>query len=397
MAVRANLGLKVREDEREIVMSSGVLGAIITALFGSAFVYIGAIGKIPSPGKWIFMGVGGLFAVLGLVGAFYRFHLTLDLFARRYTLRKGFWPNVRATQGSFDDIEHVRLTREVRRSSGKSQHEYDAWVIYLPFPGDEPVTLAEYRDEAEAYRRWEALARKLRRPAADFTDAAATRVRNYDELDQPVARRPLRESRSGFSSDPGPPPRESNIQLLDEPLGRTILLPPSGFNIGVAFLVVFGLFFGGFAAFAFFAAISGGKVTGSRTPLYIIPPIFMLIGSGIVFVGLMASRMREFAREEGGSLAFGVRFVGREWGVKHLAKNEIEALDIRAARISSARGGGARIRVGGVSMSLPSKSSQPGTEVFVRADRAVVRMGDRLPPAAQQWLCDTLLAWLARS
>lgn len=397
MAVRANLGLTVRENDREIVMSSGVFGALLTVLFGSVFVYLGAIGKIQGVGRWVFMGGGGLTVVLGLVGAFYRFHLTLDLFARRYFRRKGFWPNVRTTEGSFDDIEHVRLTRETRRSSGKSRQEYDAWVIYLPFRGeDSPVTVAEYHDEAEAYRHWESLARKLRLPAADFTDAAAQRIRQWDELDKPVARRPLRQNAIGFSGDPGPRPHDSGIDVLEAPLGRTILLPAYGFNAGVAFLIVFGLFFGGFAAFAFWAAISGGRVQpGSRTALFIIPPIFMLVGFGIVFIGLMAMRMREFAREEGGSIAFGMRFFGREWGLKTIAKNEIEELDIRAARVRSS-GRSARLRVASVSVPLPTKQSEPKTQVFVRADRAVVRIGEGLSPAAQTWLRDTLLAWISR-
>lgn len=388
----------IRENESEIYLAHRPLAGVFIAVFGGVFAVIGRF--VPdTTGSWIVTGAGLLFVALGIVGAFWRYELRLDLNARRYLRRKGFWPSPRETRGALEEIEGVVVVREERRSSSKrGSRTYIVWVVKLPFRGEaKPVSVYEDRDEAEAYRRAESLAKKLRAPLMDRTQMPE-RVTPWEKLDESVADRVASQSKGwGFSSaSVNEPPAGSRIQYDHTPSRRTILLPAPGVSFVTVLLVLFGLAFAGVGGFALWAKASGGVAIkeSSEGAGWIVGSIFLLTGLGIVLLGVLVTGMRELVREEGGGLVFASLAMGREWAAKRMAKREIEQIEMRYATEATSRSR-VRIRIGGASVPVGNAPAAPKQEIVVRSDAHVARLGKNLSEEEKQWLHDALTAMAA--
>ena len=380
----------IRETENEVTFAYQPLSGVVFALFGGVFAGIG-FWKIPDGiGKWIFTGVGLLFVCIGIGTMFWRHELRFDLHARRYTRRKGFWPAPALTEGGLEEIEGVALVQEERQAKN---HTYLVWVVKLPFRGEEkPVSVAEERDEAKAYRRAESLAKRLRVALLDRT-AMPERVTPWDQLDETVADRAAARSKGwSFAARLSAPPPGSRIQFDETPSRRAILLPPAGLNLVSVFLVLFGLVFAGFGGFFLHAKLSGMPVRENPEGAgWVIAPVFLAIGLGTVLIGVATATGRALVREEGDRLAVGWRVLGRKWLPTKFAKREIEQVEARVAAEPDSRSRG-RLRIGGAAISLGHSTHRAGQEVLVRSDRAAVRLGKNLSDEERQWLRDALTA-----
>lgn len=387
----------IRESESEIYLAHRPVAGIAIAVFGGVFAVIGRF--VPdTTGSWIFTGVGLLFVALGIGAAFWRYELRLDLNARRYLRRKGFWPSPRETQGALEEIEGVVMVQEQRTTSSKhGSSTYIVWVVKLPFGGEEkPVSVYEDRDEADAYRRAESLAKKLRAPLIDRTQMPE-RVTPWEKLDESVAERMASQSKEWrFSSaSVSAPPVGSRIQYDQTPSRRTILLPAPGVSFISVFLVLFGLVFAGVGGFALWAKASGAAIKeSSEGAAWIVGGIFLMAGLGIALLGVLVTGMRDAVREDGDALVFASSAMGREWATKRVAKREIEQIEIRYAAEPASRSRG-RLRIGGASVPLGRTAVAPKQEIVVRSDAHVARIGKNLSDEEKQWLRDALTAMAA--
>jgi hypothetical protein len=379
----------VRETESEIYLAHHPLGGVVFAVMGGVFAAIGYFAIPDSVGKWIFTGVGLVFVAVGIGGALWRFELRLDLSARRYTRRKGFWPSPELTEGGLEEIEGVVLVTEQRQSKN---HSYTVWVTKLPFRGeDEAVSVGEERGEADGYRRAESLAKRLRMPLLDRTEMPE-RVTPWEKLDETVADRAAAKSKGwGFAASVSAPPAGSRIQFEETPGRRAILLPAMGMNALSLLLVLFGLMFAAGGGFFLYAKMSGMPVKENpEGAVWVIAPVFLTIGLGVAMIGVATARGRALVREEGDTLAIGWHALGRDWGMKRFAKREIEQVEVRVAAEATS-GGRGRLRLRGASLSLGSSASTRGQEVMVRSDREVARLGKHLTDEERQWLRDALV------
>jgi hypothetical protein len=268
--------------------------------------------------------------------------------------------------------------------------------VQLPFRGEEkPLSVAELRGEAEGYQRAESLAKRLRVPLLDRTEMPE-RVTPWEKLDETVADRAAAKSKGwGFPSTISAPPQSfgsSRIQFDETPSRRSILLPQLGVNILSVFLALFGLAFAAGGGFFLYAKLTGMPVQENPEGAgWVIAPVFLAIGLGVVAIAVAVSSGRGLVREDGDTLAIGWRALGRDWGMKRFAKREIEQIEVRVAAEATSRGRG-RLRIGGASVSLGGGASTPGQEVMVRSDKAVARLGKNLSDEERQWLRDALIA-----
>lgn len=389
------------ETDRELVFAHRPLGGWVFCAIGASVFYAAFSGLISdATSRWWFGGMGAFFAVVGLLGAFWRHELSLDLVTRTYRRRKGFWPHAAIRRGPLDDLEGVVLTMEMRRSSSSKggAHHFPVWVVSLAFRGEgKPVSVMEDGREVKAYQRLETLAERLRLPAIDRTGGQQRRI-SWETLDRPLQEELRRETprwgaRAGAGIPPLPP--GSAIEVVRSPGGSIILLPAPGFSLGTVFFLLFGSAFVGFGGIFLWAKVTGRAIKeGAPGITWVIGPLFLVIGLVVFFLAVAASRGRMMIREDPSSLAFGYRVCGRPLRPRRVPKGEIEEIRLRPV---AAAGRDATLRVGPVSVRWPRQEAQGRTELFVRSDREVVRLGEALRPEEQEWLRQTLLGLLAGS
>jgi hypothetical protein len=389
-----------RESERELFFAHYPLGGVVVAVFGAAFGYLPTyLGADPGT-RWVFDAGGGFLALVGLFGAFWRYELRLDLLARTYTRRRGFWPSPKRATGSLDELKGVILTQQWDRSSssrgGATYHPW--WKVSLDFQGwEKPVSIEALGSEQKGQERLEYYAKKLKVPAVDRT-GELEKKRNWDELDLGLAdreRRPLAEERQVAAVDPSVPPPRSRIRVTGYPGHRAVVLPSLGCNGGMVFLVLFGLVFAAFAVF-FMLAKSGlyteltgkGITVTESSPLagWIISSLFLLIGLGIMMLGVVGSYGIDEIEESGEALIYRFRFLNWPLRSRRVLKREIEEIELRGD-ISPQRAALSTIKVGKFEFgTTPGKMRAPVPEVFIRSDKQIFRIGQHLSQAEKEWL-----------
>jgi hypothetical protein len=101
---------------------------------------------------------------------------------------------------------------------------------------------------------------------------------------------------------------------------------------------------------------------------------------------------RTTVRERSDSILIGNRAFGWNYNVKSIAKQEIEAIEIKPTPLSS---GAPVFTLSGMRVLRPSRR-HPRAELFVHSRSQVLRIGQELSPQDLQWLHDAVLC-LARS
>ena len=175
------------------------------------------------PSAWYVGSVGiGVGILLTLAFLWWQEALTLDLVARSYTYRRGYWPNLKSDEGALTDINSVALYVQVR--SGSKGGDIVTWIVSLLFADPaQSIAVASSSVERLGYERWTDLSRRLGLPALDRTASAEHRIAAAD-IDTPLTTRP--ESRQAMP----PLPDDSRIMVLGEAPTRRIVLPRNGFR-----------------------------------------------------------------------------------------------------------------------------------------------------------------------
>ena len=382
----------VLETQSKIVFRHDQKAAMLVGL-GMGAGAAAAFALIPGAVRFLF-GLGlGFFAAICLVFAFWRDQLEIDLAGRQWRRRYGFAGSVEETRGSLDEIPEVAL--DVKRTSS-GEDDSPSWSVAIKAPRwKSAVVLEAHAQEEAGYRALEKWATRLRRDAVDRSGAVEARtawdalngsMRDRLRADVPAsgdfAERALAVAfgTPGRTLSPTPPP-ESRLSVTREN-GRTrIALPASGWNAGATFMSLFGLAFAGFGTVALLVGlhvVTGVRVNGAMPdgPVWgfsAIALFFAMIGYGIILGMLMGSRAREVITDERERITVATTLGGFTWGEKRLAKQDIEAVDLSASPRSGT-----------------GKDAGP-SDVRIRTDAVVVRLGRDLPEADQRWLRDTLV------
>lgn len=331
--------------------------------------------------------IGAISLLVGLAAVFGRNELTLDLQSRMFTRRQGWWPNLRTTTGSMDQIEVLTLELETRRGSYRT---YNLWLVRLHFKGQEKgMVLRASRNESVAYTQFESLARALEVPALDRTGPGQKLISPGRAGSAIPASRPPREP--GLVPDSIPPlPPQSRILLQGEPLTRRILLPRRGLNAGSVALAVCGLFSCWIGGVLLQAVLTEPPVP-ENSPL--IGPAFILLGLIFLLVALGMALAREVAEENGEQLQFGRRAFGFLLGTCSVRKDQIELIALQPRLAATGRS----VQTAGSVYTGPAAAPSGANQVFIRSTRGTVRMGDRLTSEELQWLLQAVQAICARS
>ncbi len=382
----AHVRLK-RESGREFHFAYSPLVGVIFLAVGVVVAYMGWT-RVDGGERWFVSGVGALFAVVGLVAAFWRYELTIDFRSRTYERRRGFWPVPQHRAGSLDELVGVVLTQKwVRtRSSSGSRREHAVWEVSLEFDSwDRTVTILSSRDETTARDRLEFFAEKFRAPVLDRSGSEEVRT-EWRDLDTSFADRLQAAGVEPDAGEPlGPPPPQSGIEWHPRNGEEEIVLPAVGLSCATVFLVLFGLAFLGFGAFALSAVIAGTTdVSGPRWVVWLMGGVFVVIGGGIALGAVLGSKAREVVRRERGGLSVSLQVLGRSYRTRDFPRAAIEEIRLRHSTASRRRS--PRLRVGGVSVGSERDDSDTDQELVIRSDERVAILGRDLDPAARQWL-----------
>jgi len=363
----------------ELCLSHFYPGGWIVAAIGFGLAWAGVNLVEDVFGRWILIVTGVIFSLLGVGGGLWRYNLTMDLMARVYHGRRGFWPSTRRLQGSLNELQGVMLTRTWRRSDDTA---HAAWIVSFRFEGwKKPVSVFQTANEAKAYRKLEELAALLQVSAIDRTGETEI-VRTHDQLDCSVVEA-NRASRIGFSfagsRDLAQPPPESDIELgIGELGGKMIMLPAAGISIGTAIIALFGLPFWSFGLLALASAldVSPVEVSGTLSAKWIVGGVFTLLGLLMELGAIFGSVAREIIRDKGDAIVITLQAFGKHYRRRELKKHEIEEITVKESRSSRAHRG--------------SEKPAP-TEVVLRSDRNVVRIAGDQPIKVQRWLVESLI------
>ncbi len=268
------------------------------------------------------------------------------------------------------------------------------------------MSIEAIRSESKAHKRLEYFTKRLRTQAVDRTGETEI-SRNWDELDRPISERtPSASMGSTDYVNPSLPPEESGIMVTGYPGHFLITLPPVGFNAGLIMFALFGFVFAGFGIF--FMLVKSGlytELTGQIIKIqesspeagWLIASTFALIGCGIAMIGFVSSFGRGEIREVGAELIYRFRFLGWNFKNRKVTKREIEEIDIRGD-ISARTTHQSQIRIGSYRIgTIRPASRRRVSEVFIRSDSTVIRLGSHLDEPHKQWLATLLRQWAANA
>jgi hypothetical protein len=325
-----------------------------------------------------------LFVIAGLFGVFWRRVLDIDLIQRRVRDVRGMWPNPTTTLRNLDDAEGIWLRMEYRNSGSKSNREkVPWWTVSLKYRNEKGTKLFVTRDEIEGRGKWEHLAERLNLMAVDATGEKEER-KSPEALDTTVATKP----QTARKFDRPVQPADSLAEIRVEQGRRTVVLPPTGFSGGLVFLVLFGTAFSAMGGSVLFSTLGiiDMQVQGSPWTIQLVPPIFIFMGLGIIWLGIRGSYSSLSLGVDGDELYIEQLAFGRCSGRRSVRLSEIEKIDV-AGDVRSRHRSGANIRIGG--LELGRKQYRPrNSEVVVRSDSKILRFGGFLPKADKEWLAD---------
>ncbi len=363
----------LKDNNATIHLRQNHWGGWVIIILGIGLCYLPQIKPIDE-GVWIVYCVDGIFIFAGLLGAFYRLEVRLNIRQRSYQVIKGFWPNPKKFSGTFEHIEGLWFKKEWQTSGGKNKSKYLVWQTCLKFDFDKnPICLHESRDESEARAYFEKRAKQLKITTFDHT-GDTPKERNWNELDVPVS-----EQLSGIqyqAVDISNPPQ--GLVFKKESNAASYLLPEPGFNGTSLVGCLFGLPF--FLMGVFATMISMGlheklgwsiNVSGSMSAAFIMGIIFAIIGGVIIKISI------DYAFTKYQFSYYKNEFLYATFTYGHLKKekrcpfSQIEEFDLRESTERQRR---SRYRIAGAEISKFKKSDKQ--ELFIRTNTEVIKVRD---------------------
>lgn len=328
-----------------------------------------------------------LFVLAGVGGFFWRMELDIDLGRRRVRTRRGMWPSPKTRERGLDEADGIWLDMEYRsQGSKRNRRKVPWWFVSLKFPDEKKGTrLFATRGEVEGYRKWEYYAERLKLDAVDAT-AEQPQRQSWQELDDKLTAQSRESTETPVSTST--PPADSKVEVFYDGGRKEIRLPPPGFNVGLVFLSLFGGAFAALGGGGLFASLGliDVPVQGSPWAVRIVPPVFLLIGLGIVWLGIKGSYSALVIGVERGALFVEQLAFGRRSARRSVPLAEIESVSV-AGDVRSRRRTGGYVKIGGVALG-GRRFRERDSEVVVRSDRRILRFGSALSDPEKAWLAD---------
>jgi hypothetical protein len=364
--------LSVLKDIDSIIhLRQNHLGGWVIAIFGIAICYLPQIKPIGED-VWILYCVGGFFIFTGILAAFYRLEVRLDLLQRKYKVTKGFWPSPKKYSGTFENLEGLWFKKQWRTSGGKNKSKYLVWQTCLKLNFDKaPICLYETRDESEARAYFEKRAKQLRIKTFDHT-GNTIKERNWNKLDTPVSE--LLPGIQYQAVDMSNPPQE--LIFKKNPNAFSYLLPEPGFNSTSLVGFLFGLPF--FLMGIFATMISLGlheklgwsvNVSGSMSAAFILGIIFIVVGGIIIKFSIDYAFTKYQFSYYPNEFSYTTFTYGHLKEEKRCLFSQIEEFDIRESTERQRRN---RYRIAGAEISNFKKSDKQ--ELFIRTHTEVIKV-----------------------
>lgn len=384
----ADVNLKLDTPDRIWFAHSPFRALVFTAIsVGFMLLCWFAIRDEPAA-RYGFTAFSALFVLAGVLGMFWRMELDIDLVRRRVRQVRGMWPHPNSIIRRLGDADGIWLLKEYRSSGSNGRSKVPWWCVSLKFPDEKNGTrIFATRSEVEGFEKWERYAQRLQLPAVDATNGEPRR-KDWQALDDKVAGR-QRKMGGAYAPMPIPvQPAGSRARFVTREGRREIVLPPVGFSGGLVLLVLFGGAFvalGGGAVLASLGLIDV-RIQGSETAILIVPPVFVLAGFGVIWVGVKGSFGSLILGVDGQELYTEVVTFGRRSGREAVALAEVESVSV-SGDVRSRRRQGGYISIGGVSAGNDRYRTRDG-EVVVRSDRKIIRFGGALCDAEKVWLAN---------
>ncbi|MDH3418167.1 MAG: hypothetical protein OEM78_01740 [Gammaproteobacteria bacterium] len=383
----AAAAVKLRlEEPSRILFAHSPLGAFVFTLIALGFTW-GCWRFVPAEEgivRWIFVGFCLLFVLAGVFGIFWRYELDIDLGRRRIRIRRGFWPSPQTSDHGLDEADGVWLTMDYRSSGSKSKRKVPWWFVSLKFPGEKKGTrIFVTRNETEGFAKWEHYAERLRLDAVDATGDEPQR-RSWEALDEKL----VSSEREDRPVRAPTPPAGTVIRTRSNRGWKEVLLPAPGFNGGLVFLVLFGGAFTALGITALLAVLGviDMQVQGSEVAMAIVPPVFVLVGLGVIWLGIIDSYKETIIGVVSGELFIERLAFGRRSGRRAIPLADIESVSV-AGDVRSRHRTGVNVDIGGVRLGK-KKYRDREDEIVVRADQKILRFGSSLPEEDRTWLAD---------
>jgi hypothetical protein len=365
--------------------------------------------------NWIFVGLGGLMATVALAGhgpgrlgarlgvfavgavltsagicaALWREHLVLNLPNRQWRRARGYVWHISTQTGSFDEIEAVTLSTEIR--GGGRGGTYTVLVVGLRFREPLAAAIIEgFRTEGDARELIVLLTRALHVPFIDRT-VEPTRQVEWNDVGRSRVDQTSKEHRGNISSPgaiPTPPPM-SGIELAHAGDHPIITLPPAGFRADALLVIAFTSAFL-WIGYQTLRGMVGAVLAGTEHYWlgWVIGSLLFLIGLSGVLHGIALMLAREYVRDEGDALVLGKRIWRMAFGKAAVAKDGV--IDIAMSPAQSAEGDSALVQRAMREMVPSIGNWQVSVAILQKEGRR--NLGATLRSNEQQWLVDALRA-----
>jgi hypothetical protein len=355
----ADVNLKIDQPDR-MRFAHSPPRALVFAVIAGGFAWLCWHYVSDAPvARYALTGFALLFVIVGVLGFFWRLELDIDLVNRSVRMRRGFWPAAKIRQRRLDEADGVYLRMEYRSSGSKNnRRKVPWWFVSLKFPDEKKGTrIHATASEVVGYQQWERFAKRLQLDAVDATEKGSETRKSWDDLDENLV--------------------EQSARGLEAPLG---------FNKGLVFLFLFGGIFTALGTFVLLSVLGviDVPVSGSKAALYIIPPLFILVGIGIVWLGVKGSYSATIIGVANGSLFSENLAFGKRSGRQAIPLANIESVEV-AGDVSSKSLRGARVKIGGVPIGHRNYRNRKD-EIVVRGDSTILRFGQSLGDTARVWL-----------
>lgn len=204
------------------------------------------------PAKWqggpppwfVAVPFGGIFAAVGAALIFARGGVTINTGDKTVVTWWGVLGYRKRTQHDLDTIDHVTISREVRRSKNST---YTVYPVRLS-RSEKPINLEEPRDYKEARATAEQVAKFIEKDIVDTTSGKRI-VRDFGSLDESLRDR-ARRTRESIELPEPPPAMKTRCSIEGRQV--TLELPAGKFNAVTAIMLVFGCAVPAVVFFGFF-------------------------------------------------------------------------------------------------------------------------------------------------
>lgn len=375
-----------RDNHKELVYKNKYYLGFFFMLIGGGTAYF-VSQQSSSKDIWVAYVVGGVFGLFGLLATLYRSYGKFDFITRQYNYVHGWVFNLKRYQGSFDQIEHLRLKIRWKSNSNNNSSKIPYWEISIKFLNSEDeIQLFESGSEQKALNWLEDKAKRFQVKVIDATDPENLKEKNWEQLDEPVLTHQEVEA-VDFNQTP------EDIKIQQASNGMAFWIKPRGFKRGDLPLVIFMLPFFGFGTFMLLLVTGALEYFGYHIPMkgeplvgYILGGVFVTLSVTIWGFYIYSAQNKKRFAIVGPELWYTVFLGDRKMQEKKIPIQSIEELKNRASTETKTRNS---VRIMGIRINNKYKQSHQ-SELYIKSDEEIIVLRG-LKAESSEYLAKALL------